>query len=405
MSRIIRGIGIFLSIALIWAIVPAPASAQVSLALDFGAVSVLIGPPALPYYEQPPCPQPNYAWMPGYWGWGPGGYYWVPGTWVAAADPGYYWTPGYWAYNGYNYNWNPGYWGPQVGYYGGVNYGGGYFGNGYNGGRWQGRNFAYNTDVSNVNRRFIRNVYASRAGYNPAYNSPNAQRYSYNGRGGVQARPTASQQAVLREHRIPLTSMQRQHVQVAAGNRNYLARVNNGRPPQLAVARSFAANRRPANYTPVRAQDRQAVRTYVAHTPQQPRTVTHAMQPQTVTHATQPRTVTHAMQPQTVTHATQPRTMVHAAPVQHTYVAPVRHYQAPVQHTYVAPVHQAPVQHTYVAPVRHYQAPVQHTYVAPVRQYRPPVQHVVPVRNVAPARQAAPHPAPPGHDKQGPPGH
>ena len=395
MSRILRGIGIFLSIAFIWAIVPAPASAQVSVAIDFGPVSVYLGPPALPYYEQPPAPAPNYIWMPGYWAWGPGGYFWVPGTWVAAAQPGNYWTPGYWAYNGYNYNWNPGYWGLQVGYYGGLNYGGGYFGNGYNGGRWQGRNFAYNTDVSNVNRQYIHNTYASRSGFNPAYNSPNAQRYSFNGRGGVQAAPTAFQQTVQRQHHIGLTSVQRQHVQVAATNRNYLARVNNGRPAQLAVSRPLAANNRPANFAPVRAADRQAARTDVAHATTA-RTVTHATTPRTVTHATTPRTATHAMQPQTVTHV-QPRTVTHAAPVQHTYVAPVTH-AAPVRHAYVAPV-----QHTYVAPARQYHAPVQ-AYRPPV-QRAAPVQHAAPVRNAGPARQVAPHAAPPAHDRQGQPGH
>jgi hypothetical protein len=36
-------------------------------------------PPPLPDYDQPPAPDPNYLWTPGYWAWGPGGYYWVPG--------------------------------------------------------------------------------------------------------------------------------------------------------------------------------------------------------------------------------------------------------------------------------------------------------------------------------------
>src|SRR5476649_1423405 len=33
-------------------------------------------PPALPDYEQPPCPEEGYVWTPGYWAFGPGGYYW-----------------------------------------------------------------------------------------------------------------------------------------------------------------------------------------------------------------------------------------------------------------------------------------------------------------------------------------
>jgi hypothetical protein len=40
-------------------------------------------PPAeLPFYEQPPIPEPGYMWTPGYWAGGPYGYFWVPGTWV-----------------------------------------------------------------------------------------------------------------------------------------------------------------------------------------------------------------------------------------------------------------------------------------------------------------------------------
>src|SRR5438270_13745866 len=50
--------------------------AQVSV-----GVSVRIGPPALPVYEQPACPGDGFIWIPGYWAWGPEGYFWVPGTW------------------------------------------------------------------------------------------------------------------------------------------------------------------------------------------------------------------------------------------------------------------------------------------------------------------------------------
>ena len=53
----------------------------VSLAQFSIGISINIGPPALPIYVQPPCPQPNYIWAPGYWAWnGIGDYYWVPGT-------------------------------------------------------------------------------------------------------------------------------------------------------------------------------------------------------------------------------------------------------------------------------------------------------------------------------------
>src|SRR5579862_6679825 len=114
-------------------------------------VSIRVGPPALPVYEQPPCPTEGYLWTPGYWAYGPVGYYWVPGTWVIAPYPGALWTPGYWGWSGGVYVWRAGYWGPRVGYYGGINYGFGYTGSGYHGGYWRGNNFYYNQAVTNVN--------------------------------------------------------------------------------------------------------------------------------------------------------------------------------------------------------------------------------------------------------------
>uniref|UniRef100_UPI002931E94E YXWGXW repeat-containing protein n=1 Tax=Clavibacter michiganensis TaxID=28447 RepID=UPI002931E94E len=58
-------------------------------------VSITVAPPALPVYEQPPCPAVGYIWTPGYWAYGDDDYYWVPGTWVIAPSPGLLWTPGY----------------------------------------------------------------------------------------------------------------------------------------------------------------------------------------------------------------------------------------------------------------------------------------------------------------------
>ena len=69
-------------------------SAQIAV-----GVSIRVGPPAIPVYEQPPCPQEGYLWTPGYWAYGEAGYYWVPGVWVAAPRPGFLWTPGYWGWN------------------------------------------------------------------------------------------------------------------------------------------------------------------------------------------------------------------------------------------------------------------------------------------------------------------
>ena len=85
-------------------------------------------PPPLPEYQQPPCPEPNYIWTPGYWSYAPAGFYWVPGVWAFAPYTGALWTPGYWGYDSDRYGWHQGYWGRYIGYYGGVNYGNGYVG-------------------------------------------------------------------------------------------------------------------------------------------------------------------------------------------------------------------------------------------------------------------------------------
>ena len=96
--------------------IPSTSHAQV-------AVAITVAPPALPVYEQPPCPTEGFLWTPGYWAHGPDGYFWTPGVWVAPPHPGLLWTPGYWGFVGGVYSWRAGYWGPHVGYYGGINYG------------------------------------------------------------------------------------------------------------------------------------------------------------------------------------------------------------------------------------------------------------------------------------------
>jgi len=228
---------------------PAPAPAQVSIGL-----SVNIGPPALPVYVQPPCPQPNLIWTPGYWAYGPYGYYWVPGAWVPAPYPGYLWTPGYWGYAGGVYGWHAGYWGTHVGFYGGVNYGGGYFGVGFVGGAWAGNVFRYNTAVVNVNTTVIHNTYVNKTVINNNYYTNS--RASFNGPGGVNRQPLPEEAQYSHETHIPPTSIQRQHVQVAQQNRNYLASVNHGRPATAAVDQPLTKANRPADFAPVHEQDK-----------------------------------------------------------------------------------------------------------------------------------------------------
>jgi hypothetical protein len=239
------------------AALPLRSLAQVSL--DIG-ITVGLPPPVIPVYEQPAVPAPNYLWMPGYWAWGPGGYYWVPGTWMLAPEPGLFWTPGYWAWNGSGYFWNQGYWADSVGFYGGVNYGAGYYGNGYVGGRWSGRVFQYNSYVTYVDQRVVRNVYIDRN----VYVDRSTDRVSYvGGHDGLHARPTEAQMAVAHGRHYDLTSVQRKHVQVASQDRNLLAAVNHGRPSYAAVAQPFSAFRHPASFTAVTSHDRSTAQAHV----------------------------------------------------------------------------------------------------------------------------------------------
>ena len=172
-----------------------PAALSVPSAAQIG-ISVRIGPPALPVYEQPICPGDGYLWSPGYWAWSDDdGYYWVPGTWVEAPEPGLLWTPGYWGWNDGAYLWNAGYWGPQIGFYGGINYGYGYGGNGFYGGEWRGGHFFYNTAVMRVNTTQITNVYVNRT----VIVNNNSHVAFNGGRGGVAARPTSEQERFAHE--------------------------------------------------------------------------------------------------------------------------------------------------------------------------------------------------------------
>jgi hypothetical protein len=230
--------------------IPAPSSAQ--LYVSFSA------PPLMPEYQQPPVSNPNYQWIPGYWGQGQYGYYWVPGTWMPAPQVGLMWTPGYWGYQQQqnNYAWNQGYWGSNVGYYGGINYGAGYYGNGYVGGGWYGNEFRYNGAVTSVNRQYIRNVYV-----NKTVIVRNVNRYGYNGPGGVRMHPDAQQLAWARDQHVGLTPMQRAHIAEAGQDRNLYANVNHGKPAALVASHPFSSTNRPADFKPVAATDRSQPKT------------------------------------------------------------------------------------------------------------------------------------------------
>jgi len=199
-------------------------------------IAVRIGPPALPVYAQPICPGPGYFWTPGYWAWDDDdGYYWVPGTWVIA-PVGLLWTPGYWEFSDGFYGWHGGYWGPHVGFYGGINYGFGYGGVGFYGGEWRGRSFFYNRSVTNINVTNVTNV------YNRTVIVNNTRNVSYNGPGGVQARPTPQEERFNREPHNAVLAAQTQHEHAARQNRQLFASENHGRPAIAATARPAEFN-------------------------------------------------------------------------------------------------------------------------------------------------------------------
>ncbi|MFZ0300258.1 MAG: hypothetical protein WAM13_18050, partial [Candidatus Sulfotelmatobacter sp.] len=206
-----------------------PSSAQIGI-----GISVRIGPPALPVYEQPICPAPGYLWTPGYWAWSDdAGYYWVPGTWVQPPTVGLLWTPGYWGWNDGVYAWNAGYWGPQIGFYGGINYGFGYGGVGFVGGEWRGGTFFYNTAVMHVNTTQITNVYVNRTVI-----VNNESHVAFNGgEGGVAARPTAQEEAYSREKHTAAVAAQVRQQRAASQNKALFASNNHGAPAVAATAR------------------------------------------------------------------------------------------------------------------------------------------------------------------------
>lgn len=221
-------------------------------------VSIRVGPPLLPVYAQPICPEPGYIWVPGYWAYGPDGYFWVPGTWMEPPEVGLLWTPGYWAFEDGFYAWSPGYWGPEVGFYGGINYGFGYTGVGFYGGYWRGGTYYYNRAVTNVNVTVVHNTYNTTV----INNRTTINRVSFNGgQGGTTASPTSREMAAARQRHVPMTSEQTQHQQFASSNRTLLASVNHGRPDvaatprpgqfggrgALAPGRPIAADRPPEN--------------------------------------------------------------------------------------------------------------------------------------------------------------
>lgn len=223
-----KNISIIIFTLVAMALISLNTEAQVQVGVG---VTVRVAPPPLPVYIQPPCPVEGFIWIPGYWAYGTDDYYWVPGVWVRPPRFGYLWTPGYWGLVGGFYGFHPGYWGPHIGFYGGVRYGYGYWGSGFYGGRWEGNVFRYNTAVMNVNSTVVHNTYRDRT----VINNSAVNRSSFNGEGGIMARPTAQEEAVSREMHVAPTSEQTSHELYASRDRNQLASVNKGNPATMAM--------------------------------------------------------------------------------------------------------------------------------------------------------------------------
>jgi WXXGXW repeat (2 copies) len=219
------------SLVLILAMLAAPVASSARISVG---VRVSFGPPALPYYVQPPCPGPGYIWTPGYWAWDPAyGYYWVPGTWVPAPFVGALWTPGYWDFDDDAYVWFPGYWGLSVGYYGDIDYGYGYTGDGYHGGYWNHGEFYYNRSVNRITTRNFRHVYDRRV--DEHFRDRHIS--FHGGPGGTRGRPTHAELAAARQRRSLAVSQQEHQRLLARADPVERARVNHGRPDVAATPR------------------------------------------------------------------------------------------------------------------------------------------------------------------------
>ena len=231
--HLLRSSAIAVVLAATVPMIVAPEIAQAQVSFD---ISVGFAPPPLPIYDQPPIPGPDYIWTPGYWAWDPDvyDYYWVPGTWTEAPQPGLLWTPPWWGFENGAYGFHEGYWGPQVGYYGGVDYGFGYDGDAYQGGYWRNNHFFYNSSVNNVRNAHLAYVYQKPVVINRRATA------SFNGPGGVTARPTAAQLAAARAPHIAPTTLQTHNVKAAAATPTLRASANHGAPPVAATAKPGA---------------------------------------------------------------------------------------------------------------------------------------------------------------------
>ena len=376
-------------------------------------------PPPLPEYDQPPAPEPNDLWTPGYWNYAQTGYYWVPGAWVAPPFYGALWTPPYWGWGSNQWMFHRGYWGPHVGFYGGIDYGFGYVGRGYYGGYWRGRDFVYNRSVTNVNINTIHNVYTYPVVVDGRQYGPRPlNRVAYNGgRGGLSVQPTPGELAAAHEPHYPPVAAQQDLRLQAASNRSQSFSANGGRPAVAFAARpvgnpqaiAAAPHEQPFNRggaaNSVTGPNRAAPSANAAHAglpPGQPN-ATPARGPaeRTAPAVNGAHGVVNSNQPnfgQNRTSAAVPQGRSEAQP-QHPATA-VQHSPAPVQRAAPAAAHPAaPIQRAPAPQPTAHPAPEARPEAAPVARPKPearpeaePAAHPAAPARSAPAPRAAPAP-------------
>ena len=149
----------------------------------------------------------------------------------------------------------------------------GYGGVGYEGGRWEGNRFLYNTSVNRVNTAVIHNT------FNAPVSNASESHVSFNGgQGGVEARPTAQQEAFAKEQHMGPVDAQTQHMQLARNNPELRASANQGKPP-------IAATSKAGDFTSGFVAAKQAGGEYKAPLPDAPSA--HGSRVDTINHASE----------------------------------------------------------------------------------------------------------------------
>ena len=211
-------------------LIPAAAMSQVSVGIGIG-VAIHAAPPPLPVYVQPPIPGDGLHVDTGLLGMGSGRLLLGAGR---VGAPAYGWRTldaRLLGLHGRRLWLASRLLGSHVGFYGGVNYGFGYGGVGFAGGAWRGGAFAYNSAVMNVGEGVVHNTYIDRT----VVNNTVVNRTSFNGAGGVMARPTSFEQSAMNEHHFEPTGMQTQHFNAAANDPGQRFSANGGRPANVAM--------------------------------------------------------------------------------------------------------------------------------------------------------------------------